>query len=639
MKRSQVLSLVEKVRNRHFLALDVLTFCITPLVALFLRYDGTYNINANLSPVIYLTVIFLLIKLIIFGLGGVYRRFWKLASIDELAHLVVVGFIITFLEWFTLGILKTFQPVAFSTFPYSFVLIEAVLSMMSASSFRFSLRLVERAVQRWHLNENGVNTIIIGAGDAGVGLVNEIQKKKRMNICLTGFLDDDTSKVNLRIRGIPVLGTTNDLKEIVKEKSVKKIIVAIPTASGEFMRKINAQCFEVGIEAQTLPSILEIIDGKINISKLRKIHIEDLLRREVFETKNVFLDIQLQNKVILITGAGGSIGSEIVRQVLKFAPKEIILLGHGENSIFLIEQELKDSAIGKDYFGSYQTKVTPVIGDIKDFELLEKVFNKFHPSIVFHAAAHKHVPLMEANPFEAVKNNVFGTKNLVKLSSKYSVAKFVLISSDKAINPTNVMGATKRIAEMLILNEARKSDTSFSAVRFGNVLGSRGSVVNTFQKQIKAGGPITITHPEIKRYFMTIPEAVQLVLEAFSLSLSGEIFVLDMGKPIKIVDLAKDMIRLSGLIEGTDIEIKYTNLRPGEKLFEELFSKGEQFDKTTHEKIMIAKNASISLPEKFDHKMDELKTIVELYSREDLLYYISLIVPEFNHQGLKKTNA
>lgn len=640
MNKNKVLILIERIRNRHFLLADLITFSLSPSISLLVRFDGEFSLLNNLKYVGIITFAFLLIKLVVFWWDGIYKRLWKLASIDEMVHLVVTGVIIAALQFMFMAVGKTLQIGGSQLFPYSLSLIDAVIAMMVVSSFRFSLRFTQRAIQRWYFfRERGTEVIIIGAGEAGVLLLSEIQKDKNFRLHPIGFIDDDLSKAGMRIRGVPVLGTTKDIIPLVREHSIKRVLLAIPTASGDVVRKIADICNSERLEIQTLPSILEIIDGKVKISKLRNIRIEDLLRREVFNSENLELSKLLQDKRILITGAGGSIGCEIVRQVSRLSPAEIILLGHGENSIFNIEQEFKDLSLNKDYVGKKFPKIISIICDIKDIHFLESIFSQYNPQVVFHAAAHKHVPLMEANKFEAIKNNVYGTKNLVELSSKYSVLKFVLISSDKAVNPSNVMGATKRIAELLMLNESKNSKTSFCAVRFGNVLGSRGSVVHTFQKQIKTGGPITITHPDIKRYFMTIPEAVKLVLEALTLSDNREIFVLDMGEPIKIIDLAKDMIRLSGLKEGVDIDIKYTALRPGEKLFEELFVAGEHYAKTKHDKIFIAKNASINIPDELNYHLSNFDIILRKFDEKALFENILKIVPEFNHRNNNITST
>lgn len=626
--------LIGKIRNHHFILIDLISFLFTPVIVIFLRYEGNFAFGLYANELLIITAIFILIKFMIFLLLGIYRRFWKLASIDELAHLIIVGLYIILAEVLALGILRISDLMNFDVLPYSLAFLDAFVTMMFVSSSRFSIRLLERAVQRISLkNGNGTRVLIVGAGAAGVMVASEIQSGFKQNIVPVGFIDDDISKINLRIRGLSVLGPIEKLPDLIFEHSIKKIIIAMPTASGKLIRKINQICSGIDVQIQTLPSIYEIIDGKVNINKLRNIHIEDLLRRETVKPDDSEINKLLEGKTLLISGAGGSIGSEIVRQIIKTHPDKIIILGHGENSIFEIEQELKDKVLQKE-FSMNNSKVIPVIADIKDKQALNEILDRYKPDVVFHAAAHKHVPLMEFNPFEAVKNNVLGSKNLIESSINYGIKKFILISSDKAVNPTNVMGATKRIAELIVLEAGRKNNSNFSVVRFGNVLGSRGSVVHTFQKQINAGGPITITHPEIMRYFMTIPEAVQLVLQAFALSKGVEVFVLDMGSPIKIVDLAQDMVRLAGLKLGIDIEIKFTSLRPGEKLFEELFIAGEKYEKTQHTKILIAKNASDYVPENLDTKIEGLLTFDKGIDTSVLLNKIKSIIPEFNHNSL-----
>ncbi len=627
--------IIGRIRNRHFIFIDLLSFLFTPIIVIFLRYEGNFAFGLYERELLFVTVIFIVIKFIIFFTLGIYRRYWKLASIDELAHLIIVGLYILFLEVLAIGVLRISDFWSFDVLPYSIAILDAFVTMMFVSASRFSIRLLERAVQRISpKNGNGTRVLIVGAGAAGVMVASEIQSGSKQNLIPVGFIDDDISKINLRIRGLSVLGPIEKLPDLIVEYSIKKIIIAMPAASGELMRRINQICSNIDVQIQTLPSIYEIIDGKVNINKLRNIHIEDLLRREAVKPDDTEINKLLENKTILISGAGGSIGSEIVRQILKANPDKIILLGHGENSIFEIEQELKDKVLRKEIPEKFSSRIISVIADIKDKLYLERIFEKYKPEIVFHAAAHKHVPLMELNPLEAVKNNVWGTKNMIESSIKFDINKFVLISSDKAVNPTSVMGATKRIAELIMLNAAKNNGTEYSAVRFGNVLGSRGSVVHTFQKQINSGGPITITHPNIMRYFMTIPEAVQLVLQAFTISKGGEIFVLDMGLPVKIVDLAKDMIRLNGLKVGEDIDIKFTSLRPGEKLFEELFVSGEKYEKTEHDQILIAKNASDYIPENLDIMIEELLTFDNCINTPELLYKIRSIIFEFNHSSL-----
>lgn len=628
-------NLIFKVRNRHFFVLDIVAFTVTPILSIFLRTGDITSFSIYGEEILLIVPVYLILKIIVLYSLGLYSRLWRYASIDEVVKISLSGVLIIFLEYLiTFKLFHNFLSTNIFI-PRSIPIIDGMLTTLYISFSRLSIRILERIDQRFAVYEKVKKVLIIGAGEAGVIIAQEMQSNKSSGLLPIGFVDDDPHKQNMRIRGINILGTISNIREIIKSNNPDLIVLAIPSAKGTRIRAIFESLKDINIEILTMPSLFELVDGRISIDKLRKIKIEDLLRRDQIKTDLTGVDLIIKAKNVLITGAGGSIGSEIVRQVSRLSPAEIILLGHGENSIFDIEQEFKDLSLSKDYAGRKLPNIIPIICDIKDFHFLDSVFSQYKPHVVFHAAAHKHVPLMEANTFEAIKNNVYGTRNLVELSSKYNVMKFILISSDKAVNPTNVMGATKRIAELLMLNESKNSRTSFCAVRFGNVLGSRGSVAHIFQKQIKAGGPITITHPDIMRYFMTIPEAVTLVLESCSISENGEIFVLDMGQPIKIIDLAKDMIRLSGLKEGEDIEIKFTALRPGEKLFEELFVKGEQYEKTKHNKILIAQNASINIPTGLNDHLRNFDNILREFDERALLEHILKIVPEFVHKTNK----
>jgi FlaA1/EpsC-like NDP-sugar epimerase len=441
------------------------------------------------------------------------------------------------------------------------------------------------------------------------------------------FIDDDPLKQNLKILGIPVEGPIEKLSEIISYYELDKIVIAMPSATGNILRKVTNECMKSGIEVLTVPSLSEIIDNKITFQQIRRVQVEDLLRREPVKTDILKVREFIRGKNVLVTGAGGSIGSELCRQILSFCPEKLILLGHGENSIFDIEHKLNFKL--RFLKEKEKPKIISKISDIRFREYLSEVFRETKPEIVFHAAAHKHVPLMENNPGEAILNNILGTKNLVELAVEHNVSEFVLISTDKAVNPTNIMGTTKRIAEIMTLTSAKEHNKCFSAVRFGNVLGSRGSVLQTFRKQVLTGGPISITHPNIMRYFMTIPEAVQLVLQASVLCKGGEIFVLDMGDPVKIVDLARDFIKLSGLKEGIDVDIEFGGLRPGEKLFEELFIKGENYIRTGHEKILIASNASNILVNGIEQKIEKLVTETKVIDREKIYDLLKSIVPEY----------
>jgi FlaA1/EpsC-like NDP-sugar epimerase len=419
--------------------------------------------------------------------------------------------------------------------------------------------------------------LIIGAGDAGALVVRELQKNPQINLAPIGFLDDNPVKFKQQIYGVPVIGSLNDLAKVLDNRRVDEVVIAIPSAPGKVIRLVTDVCRLKAVHFRTMPGIYELLGGKVNVNRLREVDITDLLRREPIRIMDEQIGRTISNRVVLVTGAGGSIGSELCRQIARWSPAELILLGHGENSIFEAYLELQDR------FPSLSLKA--VIADIRDKERLDRVFTAYRPQVVFHAAAHKHVPLMETNVEEAVTNNIEGTRNLVQTAVDHDVERLVMISTDKAIRPANVMGASKRMAEMAVLDAAVRYGRDFCVVRFGNVLGSRGSVVPLFKRQIARGGPITITHPDMKRYFMTIPEAVYLVLQAASMGEGGETYVLNMGEQIRILDLAEDLIRLSGLEPGRDIEIVFTGIRPGEKLSEDLWDSGSAFERTLHPDI------------------------------------------------------
>ncbi|WP_340003645.1 nucleoside-diphosphate sugar epimerase/dehydratase [Paenibacillus sp. FSL K6-0276] len=433
------------------------------------------------------------------------------------------------------------------------------------------------------------NLLIIGAGKAGILVNKDIKHSKFKFMNPVAFIDDDTSKQKLEIMGLPIVGNRNFIPEAVKQLDISFIIIALPTAPQNDLMEIIEICKSTKAQIKLMPSMTDILDGKTAINRIREVSVNDLLGRTPVEINTEEIRENLGSECILITGAGGSIGSELCRQLAAYRPKEMLLLGHGENSIYLIEQELRQLYP--------EQNIQPIIADIQDVSRIESVFQNFRPTIVYHAAAHKHVPLMEMNPVEAVKNNVIGTRNVAEASAKYGAKRFILISSDKAVNPTSVMGATKRAAEMIINDQNSSSKTVFAAVRFGNVLGSRGSVIPLFKRQIESGGPVTVTHMDMVRYFMTIPEAVQLVIQASVLAQGGEVFVLDMGKPVRIYDLARDLIRLSGLEPDKDIPIVITGIRPGEKLYEELLTEEEGLMVTNNYRIMISRPQSVSRSE------------------------------------------
>jgi FlaA1/EpsC-like NDP-sugar epimerase len=463
--------------------------------------------------------------------------------------------------------------------------------------------------------------LIVGAGNAGEALLREIHRMPIIQYDVIGFIDDDPVKQGISIHGIPVLGTVEELPGICRQHNIDEIAIAMPAATRQQHRRVVQVCQGAKIRFRTVPSITDIASGKLRVSQIRDVDINDLLGREVIQLDLDLIEAFARNKTILVTGAGGSIGAEMCRQICQFAPKLLVLVEQAENPLFYVERELRRQ------FPSISLE--PVICDITDKARVDEVFARHRPEVVIHAAAHKHVPLMELNPGEAVKNNVLGTQTVADAADRYGATHFVMISTDKAVNPTSVMGSSKRIAEMYIQDLGRTSKTQFVTVRFGNVLGSEGSVVPIFKRQIAEGGPVTITHPEMKRYFMTIPEASQLVLQAATMGQGGEIFVLDMGEPVRIVDLAQELITLSGFRPGEDIEIVFTGPRPGEKLFEELRIEGENMQRTRHPKISIWKN----IPMDREKLRAGIADLLDLAARRDtvqLARQIKDLVPEYN---------
>lgn len=521
-------------------------------------------------------------------------------------------------------VLTHFLLFSFISLPISLTNLLLIWLFISHGVISYRLLLWMYQESKGNKNISGKETLIIGAGNAGILVLKELKKSIDSPLYPIAFIDDDPKMLNLHILGIPVVGTRENIGEMILKYNIKVVIIAIPSALGSEITQIVNKCKEHGVEIKIFPRVSDIINGRISLNTIREVRVEDLLGRPPIKLDLLSISNYIKGRVVLISGAGGSIGSEICRQVANFNPQTIILLGHGENSIYLIEKEIKQTYP--------HLSIETVIADIQDRKRMEHVFSTYHPQVVFHAAAHKHVPLMEYNPTEAIKNNIFGTKNVAECADKYGAEKFVQISTDKAVNPTSIMGATKRIAELVIQSLNEKSSTNFSIVRFGNVLGSRGSVVPLFKQQIREGGPITVTHPDMTRFFMTIPEAVQLVLQAGTLDKEGEIFVLDMGQPVKISDLAKKMIALSGLTLDKDIQIKYTGMRPGEKLYEELFTDEEGSKASKHELIFISRPADFSntqLTSLLRQLEDMLYTGAEHIKPEDLKMILKQMVPTY----------
>ncbi|MCD8889359.1 polysaccharide biosynthesis protein [Staphylococcus arlettae] len=536
---------------------------------------------------------------------NLYHRAWEYASVSELMLVV---------KAVTSSIVSTMIVVAILTAQSPFIRLYFITWMMHLILIGGS-RLFWRVSRKYFggKNYNKKPTLIVGAGQGGSILIHQMLKSEEMKLEPVVAVDDDPKKYKITIsEGVKVQGTIADIPDLVKKFNIQKIIIAIPTVSQKRLNEINDICNIEGVELLKMPNIEEVMSGEIEVNQLKRVEVEDLLGRDPVELNMQMISQELTHKTILVTGAGGSIGSEICRQVCKFSPDKVVLLGHGENSIYLIHQELT-----KLYAGDIEFE--PVIADVQNRERLFEVMNHYKPYAVYHAAAHKHVPLMEYNSQEALRNNVLGTKNTAEAAKHAAVKKFVMISTDKAVNPPNVMGATKRVAEMVIqsLND-KTSQTDFVAVRFGNVLGSRGSVIPLFKQQIEAGGPVTVTHPEMTRYFMTIPEASRLVLQAGALAQGGEVFVLDMGKPVKIVDLARNLIRLSGKKEE-DIGIEFSGIRPGEKLYEELLNEDEIHPEQVYEKIHRGKVDSFES----DYIFNFISNIMENYDKQILLNFVN----------------
>lgn len=502
-----------------------------------------------------------------------YKKAWEYASVQELLAIVKA-------VTFTIITTAIIQMIIFQDVYVRALGITWMLHVLLIGGSRFSWRMTRDNFIKQG-NENKKRTLIIGAGAAGTMVARQLLSKEDTDLLPVAFIDDDPRKQKLQIHGLDVIGSTTFIPGAVASKEIDTIIIAIPSLPKGEIKRIYEECSKTNAKIQIMPMIEEIMSGHVSVTQFRDVEVEDLLGREPVQLDIDSISEYVAEKTIMVTGAGGSIGSEICRQICKFKPKEIVLLGHGENSIYLIDMELR-----KKYGDSIE--IIPIIADIQDRQRIFEVVNQYNPNVIYHAAAHKHVPMMEYNPREAVKNNILGTKNIAEVADILGVQTFVMISSDKAVNPPNVMGATKRFAEMIIQNLAKESKTKFVAVRFGNVLGSRGSVIPLFKRQIQAGGPITVTHPEMTRYFMTIPEASRLVIQTGALARGGEVFVLDMGEPVKIVDLAKNLITLSGYSED-EIGIQYSGLRPGEKMYEELLNDNEVQKVAIFSKIFIGK--------------------------------------------------
>lgn len=568
------------------------------------------DFNIFKSKLLLLTMITLLISHHVFAfIYRLYHKAWEYASIGELKAIFKA---VTFSVIVTGIVQYIFLQDAF----IRALGITLMMHILLIGGSRFCWRIYRDRYLKPTANMK--RTLIVGAGAAGTMVARQLLKNPAENLLPVGYVDDDPKKQQLDFFDLPVIGTINDIQEVVKLKKIELIVIAIPSLSKNKLNQIVKECSRTKAKVQIMPKIEDIMTGKVSVSNFRDVQVEDLLGREPVQLDMRSISEKLEGKTILVTGAGGSIGSEICRQVSMFHPKKLLLLGHGENSIYQIDMELQNKY-------KKQFSIVPIIADIQDKDRIFEVMAEHRPQVVYHAAAHKHVPLMEYNPKEAVKNNIFGTKNVAEAAGIFGVDTFVLVSTDKAVNPTNVMGATKRCAELVIQEMDKQYDTKYVAVRFGNVLGSRGSVIPLFKKQIQNGGPVTVTHPEMTRYFMTIPEASRLVIQAGALAKGGEIFVLDMGEPVKIVDLAKNLIKLSGYTEE-EIEIKFTGIRPGEKMFEELLNENEVYPEQVFPKIHIGK-AKLVGEDKLNWLIDNFENLAVNEVKETLLEIANLKMP------------
>ena len=581
----------KRVRMGILMAADVFALCLASFLGLFVRFD----LNISKIPPEYARAAleflpyYILASLVIFFLARMYSTMWSVAGVREALHVVAACGLASLVQIAGMMLLQL-------SVPRSFFLVSFAAICAEELGIRLSYRVVISLFGN-HSKKAAKRIMIVGAGTSGSVILKEMTTSSLVNGCVVCFVDDDKNKAGKFLNGVPVAGNRNDIPRLAEEYKIDEIYIAIPSASARERKAIIEICRETGCQVKILPGIYQLINGEVSIAKLRNVEIEDLLGRDPIRVNLDEIMGYVSGKVVLVTGGGGSIGSELCRQVASHNPKQLIIFDIYENNAYDIQLELKEKYPDLD--------LVVLIGSVRNTHRIETVFEKYRPDIVYHAAAHKHVPLMEDSPNEAIKNNVFGTYKTAKAADKYGTKRFVLISTDKAVNPTNIMGASKRMCEMVVQMMNARSKTDFVAVRFGNVLGSNGSVIPLFKKQIEQGGPVTVTHPDIIRYFMTIPEAVSLVLQAGAYAKGGEIFVLDMGEPMKILDLAKNLIRLSGYTPDVDIPIVFTGLRPGEKLYEELLMNEEGMQDTPNKLIHIGKPIEFDM-ERFEEQLEEL---------------------------------
>lgn len=629
MKRSSALKIT------RFVIFDILIIFSSFIISFFLR--GVINIS--ISGTIFsqysnyigtYVLIIILVKIVMFVIFGIYRRVWKYASIKDMVAVVeavTLSIIVMGVIFYVLS-----QPVnwfgrvfVLPYFPRSILIIDYLLTLLLMIISRFS----ERFFNELRFGKRGIRkkrVLIAGAGDAGEMIVREMIRQRNSEYIPIGFLDDDRMKLNNHIHGVKVLGPLSSLENTIQKFAIDEILVAMPTAPGMVRKDITLRAKGAGVICKISPSLYEVIDGKVYLDQIRDIGVEDILGREPIKVKIPELTSEFKDNIVLITGAGGSIGSEICRQLLRFGPSKLIIIDHSENNLFLIEEELKN----KFNFSS----LIPIVADIREKELMSSVFKRYHPSIVFHTAAYKHVPLMQLNPEAAIRNNYLGTKILAKIAIDTKVKRFVMLSTDKAVKPKNVMGISKFLAEKYLQSISKENSTKFMIVRFGNVLESHGSVVNIFKEQISSGGPVKVTHPKMNRYLMTIPEASQLAIQACIIGSGGEVFVLNMGEPISILDLAENMIKLYGMEPHIDIEIIYTGPREGEKITEEIISEDEVLTESRLKHIFEAKDNGSFNKEELSNILFSIEKEIETYDYKNLFKDLKRLIPDFNEKEM-----
>ncbi|PKN18692.1 MAG: polysaccharide biosynthesis protein [Deltaproteobacteria bacterium HGW-Deltaproteobacteria-6] len=610
---------------------DILLFIVALCLSYLIRFEFSFD-NVYTRQIYGLILWIVPLKLVVFLLGGLYRGMWRFTGVRDFWLLAKACLLSTMLIMLIILIAKGFQGYSRGVF-----IADGIITFMLTGGVRMAIRSFYAVLMSPNANVHPpahtrmTKVLIIGAGQAGEKILREIIENYNLNYEVVGFIDDDAAKQGRTIHGIRVLGTLDHLSAIIEKEDIQQILIAIPSASGDKIRRIVESCQQSNTSYKILPGIGDLIDGRVSVKFLRDISYEDLLGRSPVQLDTEGIRSYLDGKIILITGCGGSIGSELCRQVVKYQPRNLILIDSSESSLFSIQMEMQNE--------NYCRRCEAVLGQVQDEVLMNTVFEKYKPDVVFHAAAYKHVPMMEKNPWQAVYNNIIGSRVIMETAVRHHVDRFVLVSTDKAVRPTNVMGASKRVTE-LIMQCQKGNGTRFMAVRFGNVVGSSGSVIPFFRRQIEQGGPVTVTHPEVNRFFMTIPEASQMILQAGTMGEGGEIFILKMGTPVKIIDMARDLIRLSGKEPDVDIKIVFTGLREGEKLYEELITEGEDILPTGHKKVMVLRSDSLfsgaanpdDAKENLYREIDELVKMAERHDAKSIKAKLKEIVPEFAPQ-------